>query len=86
MKTLMSVGLLILPIALSASGYGVMLAADIRYVQQRAWIQENRASDVRPLQYRLDELEFNETQRNLTPKEEWEKKRLKTEIREIKTN
>ncbi len=85
-RVMTAVFLALIPIALSATGYGFMLAADSRYVQQKAWIQEGRSAEVRRLQYRLDELEYTQTQRALVAKEQWELKRLQSEIRGIRGN
>lgn len=68
----------------TAAGYGVLLAADGRYVTQDTWIAESRAHERRELLRRIDELEFEKSARSLTPTEAWRLRRLKTELRELK--
>lgn len=69
---------------LTAAAYGTLYLADSRYVKQDTWIAESRAMERRTLNRRIDELEFQQTQRNLDAKESWELRRLKTELRELK--
>lgn len=82
-KYLIAVSLVLIPIALSASGYGVLLYADNRYVQQQQWIQENRATELRRIQYRIDELEWKIKKGQAGDKDLWELKRLKSEKAQI---
>jgi hypothetical protein len=64
---------------ISTTGYGALYLADNRYVQQKDWVQESRNAEQRRLQYRIDELEWQQENSQLSPKESWELKQLKTE-------
>jgi hypothetical protein len=78
----------IIAVALTATfattGYGALYLADNRYVQQKDWVQESRNAEQRQLQYRIDELEWQEDNTTLTPKESWELKQLKSQLRRLK--
>jgi hypothetical protein len=65
-------------------GYGVLSLADGRYVRQDTWIAESRAQEKRHLHRRIDELEYQKEQRDLTAKEQWELRRLWSEMKELK--
>lgn len=73
--------------AVGAGTYGVVAvnewrisSNDLRYLAQT----EYKRGEIRKLQYQVDELEFLKTQRQLTPKEQWQLQRLKSELRELK--
>jgi len=74
--------------AVGAAGYGawegMVMAADQRYVRQDAWIADNKNREIREHKYKIDEIEFQKTQRPLDPKETWELQRLKSEIELIR--
>ena len=67
----------------TTAGYGALYLADNRYVQQKQWIAEKRQSERREIQYRIDKLEWKKANANLTSQEDWELRRLKTELREL---
>lgn len=69
---------------ISTTGYGALYLADNRYVQQKDWVQESRNAEQRRLQYRIDELEWQQENSQLSPKESWELKQLKTERERLK--
>jgi len=73
---------------ITTTGYGALYLADNRYdnryVQQKDWVQESRNAEHRRLQYRIDELEWQYDNATLTPKESWELKQLKSELKRLK--
>ena len=69
---------------ITTTGYGALYLADNRYVQQKDWVQESRNAEQRRLQYRIDELEWQYDNATLTPKESWELKQLKSELKRLK--
>ena len=70
---------------ITTSGYGALYLADNRYVQQKQWIAEKRQSEMREIQYKIDKLEWKaKNQPPLSAQEDWELRRLKTEMRELK--
>lgn len=69
----------VVPAAISAAGYAALTVADTRYVRQDQWVAENRAAEIRRLQYRIDELEWKKQQGKLSDKGAWELQRLKSE-------
>ena len=75
---------LVLTAMFTSAGYGALYLADGRYVRQEAWVQESRASERRNLNRRIDELEFQQSRRQLSDKEAWELRRLKTELQELR--
>ena len=68
----------------TAAGYGALYLADGRYVRQDTWVAESRAQERRYLHRRVDELEYQKEQRDLTSKEQWELRRLWTELKELR--
>ncbi len=69
---------------ITTTGYGALYLADNRYVQQKDWVQESRNAEQRRLQYRIDELEWQYDNATLTPKESWELKQLRSELKRLK--
>jgi hypothetical protein len=74
----------VIAVFLSTTGYGALYLADNRYVQQKDWVQESRNAEQRRLQYRIDELEWQYENATLTPKESWELKQLRSELKRLK--
>ncbi len=69
---------------ITTTGYGALYLADNRYVQQKDWVQESRNAEQRRLLYRIDELEWQYDNATLTPKESWELKQLRSELKRLK--
>jgi hypothetical protein len=72
-----------------AGGYaaweGMLLAGDNRYIRQDVYRETVNDSERRRIQREIDELEFiMENERQLTDREKWQLKRLKSDKREIK--
>ena len=78
--TTLSVWLAVATPVLGVGGYAAKYYADNEYVRQEVWVQENRRERKREIQYKIDELEYIQTQRALTGKEQWQLQRLKSEL------
>lgn len=75
--------------AIGAGGYGawegIKLAGDSRYIRQDVYRETVADSERRRLQRKIDELEFiQDNERQLTDREKWTLKRLKSDINQLK--
>ena len=65
--------------------FGVVFAADQRYVQTSELAYILTRAKIGDLQYQIDELEYTAAnERKLTKKENWQLLRLKTQVNELK--
>ncbi len=83
-KYLTAAFLALIPIALSAAGYGLLLAGDSRYLRQDTWVSEKKSTEVRQLQYQIDELKWKQKKQGLSDKEQWQLQRLQSELSQVR--